>query len=266
MLTEVKNLIRFLIESIKCNLKSAVEYKKSFFVQMILMVVNNGFFLIFWQVVFNVNGGHVDGITMKDVLYLWAIPPASWGLANFLFGGFREINRYVINGQLDTYFIQPKSMLLSVGVSKTDYGACGDLVYGIVLGIIACSSIGEFFMMIYYILMGTILTASAFIIIRSLSFYLGEIDQIAHVYENSLFITLSSYPMNIFSDFFKFLMYTVIPVAYLTHIPIKLIYAFDIKSFILIGIVSIGFFVFANVFFNKSLKRYESGNSMLMRN
>lgn len=121
-------------------------------------------------------------------------------------------------------------------------------------------------MMIYYILMGTILTASAFIIIRSLSFYLGEIDQIAHVYENSLFITLSSYPMNIFSDFFKFLMYTVIPVAYLTHIPIKLIYAFDIKSFILIGIVSIGFFVFANVFFNKSLKRYESGNSMLMRN
>ena len=77
MLTEVKKLIRFLIESIKCNLKSAVEYKKSFFVQMILMVVNNGFFLIFWQVVFNVNGGHVDGITMKDVLYLWAIPPAS---------------------------------------------------------------------------------------------------------------------------------------------------------------------------------------------
>ena len=95
MLTEAKNLIRFLIESIKCNLKSAVEYKKSFFVQMILMVVNNGFFLIFWQVVFNVNGGHVDGITMKDVLYLWAIPPASWGLVNFLFGGFREINRYV---------------------------------------------------------------------------------------------------------------------------------------------------------------------------
>ena len=55
MLTEVKNTIRFLIESIKCNLKSAVEYKKSFFVQTIFMLVNNGFFLIFWQVVFNIN-------------------------------------------------------------------------------------------------------------------------------------------------------------------------------------------------------------------
>lgn len=104
MLMEVKNLIRFLIQSIKCNLKSVIEYKKSFFVQMILMVINNGFFLIFWQVVFNVNGGSLDGITMKDILYLWAIPPAAWGLANFLFGGFREINRYVINGTLDTYF------------------------------------------------------------------------------------------------------------------------------------------------------------------
>lgn len=156
-------------------------------------------------------------------------------------------------------------MLLSVGVSKTDFGACGDLIYGIVIGIIACDSIGEMFLMFYYILMGTVLTASAFIIIRTLAFYLGEIDQIAHVYENSLFITLSSYPMNIFSDFFKLLMYTIIPVAYLTHIPVQMIYNFDIKSFLLIGIVSIGFFVIANIFFNKSLKRYESGNSMLMR-
>ena len=266
MLTEVKNLLRFLKESIKCNLKSAVEYKKSFLIQLILMIVNNGFFLIFWVVVFNINGGTIEGITMKDVLYLWAIPPATWGLANFLFGGFREINRYVINGQLDTYFLQPKNMLLSVGVSKTEFGACGDLIYGLVLGFIACESILEGFLMISYIIFGTILTAASFIIIRCLAFYLGEFDQIAHVYENSLFITLSTYPMNIFSDFFKFLMYTVIPVAYLIHIPINLIYEFDIVQYLLIIVVSIGLFVFANIFFNKSLKRYESGNSMLMRN
>lgn len=265
MLTEAKNLIRFLIQSIKCNLKSAVEYKKSFFVQMILMLVNNGFFLIFWVVVFNINGGSIEGITMKDVLYLWAIPPASYGLSNFLFGGFREINRYIVNGTLDTYFLQPKNMLLSVGVSKTDFGACGDLIYGLVLGIIACDSIGEMFLIISYIIFGTILTASTFIIIRSLAFYLGEIDQLAHVYENSLFITLSTYPMNIFSDFFKFLMYTVIPVAYLIHIPINLIYNFDIKQYLLVIVVSILSFVIANIFFNKSLKKYESGNSMLMR-
>lgn len=265
MLTEAKNLFRFLIESIKCNLKSAVEYKKSFFVQMILMLINNGFFLIFWVVVFNINGGSIEGITMKDILYLWSVPTATWGFANFLFGGFREINRYVVNGQLDTYFLQPKNMLLSVGVSKTEFGACGDLIYGIVLGIIACESLVEGLLMICYMFFGTILTISSFIIIRSLAFYLGEIDQIAHVYENSLFITLSTYPMNIFGDFFKFLMYTVIPVAYLVHIPIKLSYGFDIKQFLLIAIVSIGSFVLANVFFNKSLKKYESGNSMLMR-
>ena len=87
------------------------------------MIVNNGFFLIFWIVVFNVNGGTVEGITMKDVLYLWGLAPASWGLSNILFGGFRYINRYVLNGTLDTYFLQPKSMLFSVGVSKMDFGS-----------------------------------------------------------------------------------------------------------------------------------------------
>ena len=266
MLTEVKNTIRFLIESIKCNLKSAVEYKKSFFVQTIFMLVNNGFFLIFWQVVFNINGGTIEGITMKDILYLWAIPPATWGIANFFFGGFRQINRYVINGQLDTYFLQPKSMLLSVGVSKTDFGACGDMIYGLVLGIIACESFGEFLLMCSYLILGTILTCATFILIRSLAFYLGEVDQIAHIYENSLFITLSTYPMNIFSDFFKFLMYTIIPVAYLIHIPINLSYAFDIKQYLLVAGFSIGLFIISSIIFNKSLKKYESGNSMLMRN
>ena len=265
MLTEVKNFIRFLIESIKCNFKSIIEYKKSFLIQTIFMIINNGFFLIFWVVVFNVNGGTVEGITMKDVLYLWGITPASWGLANILFGGFRYINRYVLNGTLDTYFLQPKSMLFSVGVSKMDFGAFGDFLYGIVLTIIASDSVLEFLLMVSYLILGTILTCAAFIIVRSLVFYLGEIDQIAHVYENSLFITLSSYPMEIFSNFFKFLMYTVIPVAYLVHIPIRMIDNFNLVEYLIIVVVSIGSFIVADIMFNKSLKRYESGNSMLMR-
>ena len=55
MLTEAKNNIRYIKNAIKCNLKSIVEYKTSFILQALFMFVNNGFYLIFWNVVFGIN-------------------------------------------------------------------------------------------------------------------------------------------------------------------------------------------------------------------
>ena len=52
MLTEAKNTLKFILKSLKCNMKSAIEYKKSFITQVIFMIINDGFFLIFWNVVF----------------------------------------------------------------------------------------------------------------------------------------------------------------------------------------------------------------------
>jgi hypothetical protein len=40
MLTVAKNYFRFMKESIKCNLKSILEYKKSFAIQTIFMIAN----------------------------------------------------------------------------------------------------------------------------------------------------------------------------------------------------------------------------------
>ena len=71
MLTGAKNYFRFMKESIKCNLKAVMEYKKSFIIQSVFMFFNNFFFLIFWFVIFNGSEGNINGITMNDILYLW---------------------------------------------------------------------------------------------------------------------------------------------------------------------------------------------------
>ena len=73
MLMEAKNTINFIIKSLICNIKSSMEYKKSFVLQTIFMMMNNGFFLIFWGVVFGINNGNISGITINDILYLWSI-------------------------------------------------------------------------------------------------------------------------------------------------------------------------------------------------
>lgn len=265
MLTVVKNNLKFILLSIKYNLKACMEYKKSFIVQTIFMFINNGFFLIFWNVVFNINGGSINELKMNDILYIWGFASASWGIANFFFGGIRELNRYIIEGSLDTYLLQPKNMILNIAMSKNDFGACGDLLYGIILSIIASENIFQFVTALFYIILGSIITISCLLIIRLLAFVFGDIEQIVHIYENNLFITFSIYPFEIFGGFVKVLMYTVIPVVYVVHFPIQLVKKFDLKMFLCVILATIFFASISIILFYKSLKKYESGNNIAMK-
>ena len=69
-MSTVVNLIRFLVISFKCSIMSAMTYKKSFIIQTIFMMINDGFFMIFWGTLFNLQYGNLNGIVMKDILYV----------------------------------------------------------------------------------------------------------------------------------------------------------------------------------------------------
>lgn len=111
MLMVVKNNLRFFLQALKVSIMSAVEYKTSFIIQTIFMCINNGFFLIFWNVVFGINNGNMNGVSFNNILYLYSIPIISYGVAYFFFGGVTNINQFIITGQMDSFMLQPKSPL-----------------------------------------------------------------------------------------------------------------------------------------------------------
>ena len=133
---EVKNNIRYFFNALKVSIKSAMAYKVSFIIQTVFMFINNIFFLIFWAVVFSKTGNNTD-ITFNNVLYLWSFSALSYGIAYFFFAGVQKINDYIITGAMDSFLLQPKNILLNVATSKCSFSACGDLIYGIVIGAIA---------------------------------------------------------------------------------------------------------------------------------
>ena len=85
MLMEVKNNFIFFMNAIKCSISSALEYKISFIVNSVFMFINNGFFLIFWGVIFNANNNSLNGITFDSIMYLWSIPIIGYGVTYFFF-------------------------------------------------------------------------------------------------------------------------------------------------------------------------------------
>lgn len=266
MLTAVKRYFRFFKESMKCNFKSIAEYKSSFLVQTIFMFLNNGFFLLFWSVVIGVSGDKAGDITMDEILYLWSLPVISFGVAFFFFGGIRELGRYILEGTLDVYLTQPKNVILNVMCSGMEFAAAGDLLYGIVIGLIATDfNILRFGLLFILGALGAVFYICMETIIRLLTIFIGNTDNVEHTYMNTLMINFSTYPSEIYTKVIKFLIYTVIPSAYISFVPIDFVMTLDIKCLLYFFGAMIVFVVITAGLTKFALKRYESGNSIALR-
>lgn len=266
MLTGAKNLLRFLKMNLKCNLLSAVEYKKSFIIQSLFMFINNFFFLIFWGIVFEVNGDKIEGITMNDILYLWSLPTVAFGMGYFFFGGVSHLGKYLIEGTLDTFLVQPKNVILNVATSGSDFSAFGDLMYGLVIGFIAVGAdILKYLILILLASIAAIFYVCSETLVRLLTVWIGNTDNIQNVYIISMLITFSTYPEAIYGKFVKFLIYTVVPAAYIAFVPIRFLTTFNIKDLLILLTAAIIYIGITTFVCKKAFLKYESGNSMGLR-
>ena len=165
MSTVVKNF-NFLIQSLKTSIKSASEYKVSFILNTVFMIINNSIFIISWYVIFQ-NAGSDELVNFEKILKLWAISTISYGLTYFLFGGVSYINRYILDGDLDIYLTKPKSTLISVLTSKCRFSACGDILFGIAIATLTSNNIIELIAILFFGIYGIPFLLSMEIIFRS---------------------------------------------------------------------------------------------------
>lgn len=265
MLMEVRNNIRYFFNAIKVSIKSAMAYKASFIIQTIFMFLNNASFLIFWAVVFSKTGENTD-ITFNNVLYIWGLSSFAYGVTYFFFAGIEKINEYIITGGLDSFLLQPKGVLLNVATSKSSFSACGDILYGIVVGAMASGGdIGKVLMLMALGTFGGVFFFATEVIVRSLSVWIGDTNTVADRYVQMLLITFSTYPENIFRIGIKIMLYTVVPAAYLAFLPASIIESFDITKLLIVILVGLLYLFISIKVFYKAISCYESGNNMSMK-
>lgn len=263
MSTVAKNL-KFLIQSLKTSIKSASEYKVSFILNTVFMVINNSIFVISWYVIFQ-NAGSDDLVNFERVLKLWSISTISYGLTYFLFGGVSYINRYILDGDLDVFLTKPKSVLISVLTSKCRFSACGDLLFGIAIAALTCNSLIEFIGILLFGIYGTTFLLSLEIIFRSLTAWIGDTEMLTSRLLVNMFVCITTYPIDIFSNAIKIVTFTIIPAYYAVHLPLEIIYEFSIFKTLIVIFSGIVFLLISIKVFKEALNKYESGNNISLR-
>ena len=262
MLMEVKKSLKLMGYYFKFNISSVMEYRVSFLVQCFGMILNNSAFIFFWWILFkNVNTS--GGYGFKDEMMLWAIMSTSFGLCFVAFGNVNQITRMILNGELDTYLLQPKDPLINILCSKTIVSAWGDTLYGVILFfIIKGFDVRGFLLFLIFCIAGALMFASVLVTFHALSFYAGNTEGLAQTV-TEFFISFSIYPEGIFNNAVKYVLYTVIPVAFIVYIPSKVINQFSIVMLLEVLGVALIWMVLAYTMFYRGLKRYESGNLII---
>lgn len=259
---EVKRLFKFIGQYFKINLQSAMEYRISFFTQAGFMFLNDIVWVIFWIIFFN-KFSAINNWGFRDLMVLYTVITAAWGLAGVFFGNFRYLAEVIKEGQLDFYLTLPKEELTHILISKSKFDAFGDLLFGIILGVIFIP-LHLLPLTLFLIILSALILLAFAIILGSLSFYLGSAVEIANQGTMAV-LSIGSYPFSAFQGYSRFILLTVIPAGFITGIPVELIKNFNWGWFLLMVLSCIVLWAIALIIFKKGVKRYESGNLINVR-
>ena len=249
----------------RLNFSSALEYRASFITQAFGMALSNSSFIFFWWIAFGQIGGQIAGYSFEDVLFIWAVTSSAFGLSRVLFANVSSLTNLIVTGELDTFLLQPCSILMNVLCARTNLSAYGDLLYGfVIMGIFYSGNAAAWLWFIAGILIGALIMTAVTLTAHTLSFYFGDATIIGQM-ATEFAINFSIYPEKIYAPAIRALMYSLIPVGIAVHIPLRLIEQFSIWTALAGFAGAVIYCGFSGWFFYRGLRRYESGNIIVIK-
>jgi ABC-2 type transport system permease protein len=246
------------------NLMSAIEYRSAFLLQVFGMALNNVIYLFFWWVLFS-RWPEIRGWTMPMLATVFGLVAVAFGVANGVFGNCLRLASAVVSGDLDYYLVLPADPLLHLLVSRTHISAWGDLISG--LGIylfLVPGSLARLPLFVLYAGIGATIFVGFSVAVGSLVFFIDQSQDVAGYLYNAL-ISFSLYPIDVFPQLVRLLLYTLVPAAMIGTVPAQLLFEFRwTRLAAMVGSAGLTLLV-ARVLFAWGLRRYESGNRVVVR-
>jgi ABC-2 type transport system permease protein len=220
--------------------------------------------LFFWWVLFS-QLPTLRGWTLDQVMTLYAVVAFGFGLANVVCGNAFLVARLIVRGDLDYYLALPADPLVHLLVSRMSVSAWGDMAFGLAVYLLAAprfwASLPLFLLL--GLLAGLVFVAFG-VLVGSLAFWVGNADNLATQAVNAL-ITFGIYPIEIFPGAIQWLLYTLIPAAFVGSLPAALLTDFHWGRLAVLAAAAGGFALLARLVFQWGLRRYESGNLVTVR-
>lgn len=248
--------LRFAWALCSTSLQESVSRRGAFLLQALFMALNNVLFFSTWWLLF-ARFEAIKGYRLPDMLALFGVSAAGFGLGVALCGGVLELAKTIADGDLDAYLTQPKSVLLRAVASRSQASGWGDLISGVVL--LALSGYGNVPMIALAVLLCAVAYVASFAVLSCAAFWLGRLDGVIPPAIDFV-ITFTCYPPTLFGFWLKVVLFTVLPAGIIAYLPVELIRDPGLHTLLPAVAAVAGYVLFALWLFRRGLRQYESGS------
>ncbi len=256
--------MRFFIALLSTNLRAAFAMRTAFWMQTSFMALNNLLFCVFWWVLFE-RFDHIRGWRGQDVAILFGISAGGFGLAAILAGGVRDLARRIVEGELDPMLTLPRRVIVQAAAARTHAAGIGDIVSGLVLvGLSGHTTVADWGMTVVAMVLSAVVFVASSILVHSTAFWLGNVHALAQQVTQFI-LTFSIYPPSLFGGVVRVALFTILPAAFVSYLPARLVRDFDVGTLALVVGAAVVYGGLAWWVFDRGLRRYTSGSRFGVR-
>lgn len=250
--------MRVLLAASRAAIAEAWSNQRSFWVQVTAMVVNDLVWVVFWVLFFG-RVGEIRGWHTDQVLLLFSILATVTGISMGLLANARRLGQIVADGELDAVLTLPVDPLAYVLVRRVDTALLGDLAFGPILFLVSANPTpARTALFLLAAVTGSAVFVSFVVALGSLTLVLGGRGEQADLGFQALLI-LAAYPLEVFGGLTKLLMFSVVPAAFVTGVPVHLIDRFTWRTLGALLAAAAVAGIISRTAFRAGLRRYRSG-------
>ncbi len=260
--------MKLLIKYLSLIIKSRLEYRLNFFLEVIINIFSYVVTYISIWVLMNQFGG-IGGWSYYEVMLLYNFNLFTYGVASqIFFMPMKTIDSLVKEGRFDSMLIRPVNPFINILMNHAYLGFLGHIILGFIVFVICFGKLEIEWTLLrvlaFVVLMiaGVLIQASILILSGALSFKFIQASAFADtlIYGIRNFI---NYPITIYSGWLQILLTCLVPYALVNFYPTGVIlgkYNFNHSVAIVLVCSAVGMAVFALSYaiFNKLINKYQS--------
>ncbi len=190
---------------------------------------------------------------------LYGIVAVAHGVAVVVAGGIMYLARVIHDGELDALIAQPKPTLLYAIGLRSQPSGLGDIASGLVMiGLSGKVTLAAVPLVIAASLAGAVVLVATAVLLHSAAFWLGRTESASRqMYEVILMFSL--YPDTLFTGPLRWLLFSIVPAAFVGYLPAQLIRAPSVATAVAIAAGTLAYAAIAAFVFDRGLRVYSSG-------
>lgn len=245
------------------QLKSDLEYRKSFIVSVISKTASSIFAFISIFFLFD-KFGSVDGYSFQDVLICFVMAFLGFSLAECFFRSFDHFDRLISNGEFDRILVRPRNIILQVLGSEIEFDRIGRSVVAIVIFVILLVKnpmllqIDKLITLFLMIVCTIVIYSALFVMKAGITFFTIQGLEIMNIFTDGA-RDLTQYPLNIYHEWVRKFFTYILPLAFVNYYPLLYVIGrTENKLYIVTPLIALLFVIPCYLVWRIGLKRYKS--------